>query len=434
MDKQSNRRLGGLWIKARDAKSAAEAASHGKYIAFLMAFGYVANMVISFYIGRDFWTGEYNSENEMYVLNGLGIFGLTLFSWLGMRIEKGKYGSVPFVTLWFFLEVAYRTIWLTTIGVRPTAGWGLTIPLSIIAINAFWGWFKLKSFKTTIYNVDPKEQEIAEYKNIAEVIEDTPDARANEDQLFTQVAEEMANDDIKAGLWAKATVHAEGDEGKTKAFYIKYRVQAIRNEVEERAIRQREKQEQARLDNLKKIKEEKEAKEAANTLRKAQEHFNEGLEQKKKDNFHIAEKEFEKAALLGHSLAQCELGMIFLCNRVGVSASYKDARKWFSLSAEQGNSSAKYNLGLIYKNGLGVNVDLVQAFIWFKEAAILDHQLAKEEVSKLLAEDKNNYLTKELMEQLVDNEVRFDGVKFHYTGYAYDNLEAALTYAKSCNS
>lgn len=258
--------------------------------------------------------------------------------------------------------------------------------------------------------------------------------RLNEDQLYEQVAAEMDNEDIKPGLWAKATAHAEGNESKTKALYITYRVQALQIEVEEKEIIQKEKQEQDRLDNLKKIKEEKEAKETENNIRKAEEHFNEAVVKKNKSVLNNAAREFKKAAQLGHSVAQCELGILFLSTGYGVSRSYKDAHKWFSLSAEQGNSIAQYNLGLLYKNGLGVNVDLVQAFIWFKEAATLDHQLAMEEISKLVAEDKNNYLTKELIEQLVDNEVRFDGVKFHYTGYAYDNLETALAYAKSCNS
>lgn len=265
-------------------------------------------------------------------------------------------------------------------------------------------------------------------------VEDASTQRLNEEKLYEQVASEMDSDDIRIGLWAKATAHAEGDDGKTKAFYIKYRVQALQNELEERTIIEKEKQEQDRLDNLKSVKEEKEAEEAANTLRIAEEHFNKGVVQKTKGEFYNAAKEFKKSAQLGHSIAQCELGLLLLDNWNGVRKSYKDACKWFSLSAEQGNSIAKYNLGLIYKNGLGVGVDLAKAFVWFEEAATMDHQLAMEEVSKLLAEDKSNYLTKELIEQLVDNEVRFDGVNFNYTGYAYDNLEAALTYAKSCNS
>jgi uncharacterized membrane protein YhaH (DUF805 family) len=58
----------------------------------------------------------------------------------------------------------------------------------------------------------------------------------DEDKFYEKVATEMNNKDIKAGLWAKATVDAEGDEGKTKAFYIKYRVQNIQNEQRERLI------------------------------------------------------------------------------------------------------------------------------------------------------------------------------------------------------
>ncbi|MDB4044497.1 hypothetical protein N9470_03330 [Emcibacteraceae bacterium] len=41
----------------------------------------------------------------------------------------------------------------------------------------------------------------------------------------------MDNKIIKAGLWAKATAYAEGNEDKTKALYIKYRVQFLIDSV-----------------------------------------------------------------------------------------------------------------------------------------------------------------------------------------------------------
>ena len=47
----------------------------------------------------------------------------------------------------------------------------------------------------------------------------------------------MIQEGIKRdGLWAKALANSEGDEKKTKALYIQYRVQAIKDEVEVSAI------------------------------------------------------------------------------------------------------------------------------------------------------------------------------------------------------
>lgn len=36
---------------------------------------------------------------------------------------------------------------------------------------------------------------------------------------------------IKAGLWAKATANAEGNEAKIKSLYIQYRVQALVDDI-----------------------------------------------------------------------------------------------------------------------------------------------------------------------------------------------------------
>ncbi|MDC1428833.1 DUF805 domain-containing protein [Emcibacteraceae bacterium] len=51
-----------------------------------------------------------------------------------------------------------------------------------------------------------------------------------EDKFYEKVATEMDNGNINGGLWAKSTVHAEGDQAKTKAYYIKYRVEVLQKE------------------------------------------------------------------------------------------------------------------------------------------------------------------------------------------------------------
>ena len=52
-------------------------------------------------------------------------------------------------------------------------------------------------------------------------------------------------------------------------------------------------------------------------------------------------------------------------NGEGVPQDYKEAVKWYRLSAEQGDASAQYNLGLMYSNGQGVPQDYVSAHMWF---------------------------------------------------------------------
>ena len=50
---------------------------------------------------------------------------------------------------------------------------------------------------------------------------------------------------------------------------------------------------------------------------------------------------------------------------LGASQNYKEAVKWFRLSAEQQHATAQYNLGLMYGNGQGVPKDYVLAHMWW---------------------------------------------------------------------
>ena len=55
-------------------------------------------------------------------------------------------------------------------------------------------------------------------------------------------------------------------------------------------------------------------------------------------------------------------------NGQGVPQDYKEAVKWYRLSAEQGLAKAQYNLGLMYADGLGVLQDHVSAYMWWNLA------------------------------------------------------------------
>lgn len=60
----------------------------------------------------------------------------------------------------------------------------------------------------------------------------------NDDEaLYEQVSREMANGDLKEGMWTKAYANAMGDEGKAKAMYIRMRVEELAREeaMKERA-------------------------------------------------------------------------------------------------------------------------------------------------------------------------------------------------------
>ena len=49
----------------------------------------------------------------------------------------------------------------------------------------------------------------------------------------------------------------------------------------------------------------------------------------------------------------------------GVAQYYKEAMKWYTKAAEQGNAVAQNNLGFMYDNGKGVAQDYKEAVNWW---------------------------------------------------------------------
>lgn len=86
---------------------------------------------------------------------------------------------------------------------------------------------------------------------------------------------------------------------------------------------------------------------------------------------HNKETDFQKILLLaeqGNSEAQNDLGIMY-DNGDGVPQDHQAAAKWYRLSAEQGQAVAQFNLGNMYDLGLGVTQDYVEAAAWFRLAA-----------------------------------------------------------------
>ena len=73
---------------------------------------------------------------------------------------------------------------------------------------------------------------------------------------------------------------------------------------------------------------------------------------------------YRLSAEQGDALAQYNLGNMYREGQ-GVPQDYKEAVKWYRLSAEQGFASAQYNLGVMYEIGQGVLQDYALAHMWF---------------------------------------------------------------------
>ncbi len=88
-------------------------------------------------------------------------------------------------------------------------------------------------------------------------------------------------------------------------------------------------------------------------------------------------KAIEKRAFAGEASAQHDLAAIYTAGHAGVAQNFEKAAVWFRESAEQGVANARYNLGVLYHQGLGVERDLGRALFWYREAAKLNHPEAQ---------------------------------------------------------
>ena len=57
--------------------------------------------------------------------------------------------------------------------------------------------------------------------------------------------------------------------------------------------------------------------------------------------------------------------------------------KWYKLSAEQGNPDAQYSLGYCYESGKGVKQNIKEAKKWYTKAAKQGDEQAIQDLEKL---------------------------------------------------
>ncbi len=87
------------------------------------------------------------------------------------------------------------------------------------------------------------------------------------------------------------------------------------------------------------------------------------------DNLKSAEAE----AFKGNAEAQHDLAVIYTAGRDNVPQNFERAAYWFEKASNQGIANARYNLGVLYHQGLGVDQDLEKAIDWYQQAAALGH-------------------------------------------------------------
>ena len=105
--------------------------------------------------------------------------------------------------------------------------------------------------------------------------------------------------------------------------------------------------------------------------------------QNQKGSQALENKEYDKAlfylsyeANLGDDRAQYNLGIIYK-KGLGLKANDNEAFRWFFLSADQGNILANYALGNAYSKGEGINKNYLLAFKSYKYASLRGHPMAR---------------------------------------------------------
>ena len=79
-------------------------------------------------------------------------------------------------------------------------------------------------------------------------------------------------------------------------------------------------------------------------------------------------KEVRKSAEEGNASAQYRLGLLY-DGGVGVPQDYRQAKEWFEKAAKQGHVGAQADLGTLYLQGAGAPQSVQMAMFWFSQAA-----------------------------------------------------------------
>lgn len=97
--------------------------------------------------------------------------------------------------------------------------------------------------------------------------------------------------------------------------------------------------------------------------------FKAGVDAANKGDWATAAREFRPLAEQGDSAAQFNLGLIYANGR-GVAKNDIQALIWYSKAAHQIHAQAQANLAFMYATGRAVDQDLITAYMWASLAMI----------------------------------------------------------------
>ena len=114
-----------------------------------------------------------------------------------------------------------------------------------------------------------------------------------------------------------------------------------------------------------------------------------GVEAYKAKSYELAAKLYGKAADMGFSFSQSNLGYLYM-HGLGVEKNPAKAIELTQKAVEQNNSHALWNMGIYYRDGLGVKQNKKLAKEFFKKAVDLGNEEAKKSLEELKKDMKSN--------------------------------------------
>ncbi|MGD8567153.1 MAG: ankyrin repeat domain-containing protein, partial [Gammaproteobacteria bacterium] len=109
------------------------------------------------------------------------------------------------------------------------------------------------------------------------------------------------------------------------------------------------------------------------------EDFEEAMNAAKQRDLKFAMQIWRELAKNGHAKSQYQMGVLYR-KGLGVEKNLETAYMWFRRAAEKGHPLAQYNLGIMYQKGWGTKRDAKEAEKWFRRAAKQDVAMAKEKI------------------------------------------------------
>jgi TPR repeat protein len=103
-------------------------------------------------------------------------------------------------------------------------------------------------------------------------------------------------------------------------------------------------------------------------------------------NYREAARWYRLSAMQGHSHAQYKLCEMSEQGR-GLPQDYQEALRWCGLAADHGDGRAMFKLGRLYHTAHGVPRDVVRAHMWYNLASAYGYEEGKKWRDRLAADD-----------------------------------------------